>query len=304
MKILARCQFCLLTVCVHSRGMASLGVTSDQYGSLLIPIIMSKLLSEIRLQIARNSKDSVWKMDEFSNVIKMARWRKQARTENHPKHRDMPNFVINPHFSVLWSHSKVRAAEENVSFVETCNILPLAMLLRITLNEETFWNEIIDVLIACDLVTMWRNAKIETHAVTAVSGIISRFVRCVTKKARNRRKFLPKKRRQQRQQCATKQRELFSYKRRRLQLLTMYFRNCVSQNSSGYRKSTYLHKKPMKIKAKSVTCQVGNITSQHLWIWKVHKTTMRCSKPTLTRISGRNRDISAVFSEDLFSGVC
>ena len=53
--------------------MASLGVTSDRYGSLLIPIIMSKLLSEIRLQIARNSKDSVWKMDEFSNVIKMAR---------------------------------------------------------------------------------------------------------------------------------------------------------------------------------------------------------------------------------------
>ena len=73
MKILARCQFCLLTVRVHSRGMASLGVTSDQYGSLLIPIIMSKLLSEVRLQIARNSKDSVWKMDEFSNVIKMAR---------------------------------------------------------------------------------------------------------------------------------------------------------------------------------------------------------------------------------------
>ena len=150
MKILARCQFCLLTVCVHSRGMASLGVTSDQYGSLLIPIIMSKLLSEIRLQIARNSKDSVWKMDEFSNVMKMARWRKQARTENHPKHQDMPNFVINPHFSVLWSHSKVRAAKANVSFVETCIILPLAMLLRITLNEETFWNEINDVLIACE----------------------------------------------------------------------------------------------------------------------------------------------------------
>ena len=146
------------------------------------------------------------------------------------------------------------------------------MLLRIPLNEETFWNEINDVLIACDLVTMWRNAQIETHAVTAVSGIISRFVRCVTKKARNRRKFLPKKRRQQRQQCATKQRELFSYKRRRLQLLTMYFRNCVSQNSSGYRKSTYLHNKPMKIKAKSVstfgyeryTKQQCDVVNQHL----------------------------------------
>ena len=66
----------------------------------------------------------------------------------------MPNFIINPHFFVLWSHSKVRAAKANVSFVETCIILLLAMLLRIPLNEETFWNEINDVLIACDLVTM------------------------------------------------------------------------------------------------------------------------------------------------------
>lgn len=51
--------------------MASLGVTSDQYGSLFTPIIMSKLPSEIRLQIARNSKDSVWKIDELLNVIKI-----------------------------------------------------------------------------------------------------------------------------------------------------------------------------------------------------------------------------------------
>ena len=58
-------------ICVHSRGLASLGVTSDQYGSLLIPVIMSKLPSEIRLQIARNSKDSVWKMEELLNVIKV-----------------------------------------------------------------------------------------------------------------------------------------------------------------------------------------------------------------------------------------
>ena len=58
-------------ICVHSRGLASLGVTSHQYGSLLIPVIMSKLPSEIRLQIARNSKDSVWKIDELLNVIKV-----------------------------------------------------------------------------------------------------------------------------------------------------------------------------------------------------------------------------------------
>ena len=32
---------------------------------------MSKLPSEIRLQIARNSKDSVWKIEELLNVIKV-----------------------------------------------------------------------------------------------------------------------------------------------------------------------------------------------------------------------------------------
>ena len=58
-------------ICVHSRGLASLGITSDQYGSLLIPVIMSKLPPEIRLQIARNSKASVWKIEELLNVIKI-----------------------------------------------------------------------------------------------------------------------------------------------------------------------------------------------------------------------------------------
>lgn len=240
----------------------------------------------------------VLKRDKDGEMTKTSEDRKSPQASGHAKFRNQP-----PLLRSLVSQQGESCRRKcvfcwNVQYPASCDVV------KDNAKWRNIWNEIIDVLFACDLVTMWRNAKIETHAVTAVSGIISRFVRCVTKKARNRRKFLPKKRRQQRQQCATKQRELFSYKRRRLQLLTMYFRNCVSQNSSGYRKSTYLHKKPMKIKAKSVTCQVGNVTSQHLWIWKVHKTTMRCSKPTLTRISGRNRDISAVFSEDLFSGVC
>ena len=58
-------------ISVHCRRLASLGVTSDQYGSLLIPVIMSKLPAEIRLQIARNSKDSVWKIEELLDVIKI-----------------------------------------------------------------------------------------------------------------------------------------------------------------------------------------------------------------------------------------
>ncbi len=40
-------------ISVHVRVLASLGVSSEQYGSLLISIIMSKLPSDIRLHIAR-----------------------------------------------------------------------------------------------------------------------------------------------------------------------------------------------------------------------------------------------------------
>ena len=38
---------------------------------MLISIIKSELPSEIRWQIARNSKDSLWKIDELLNVIKI-----------------------------------------------------------------------------------------------------------------------------------------------------------------------------------------------------------------------------------------
>ena len=52
------------------RGLESLGVNRDQYGSFLIPIIMSKLPSEVRLQIARVSVREVWEVEELMDVIK------------------------------------------------------------------------------------------------------------------------------------------------------------------------------------------------------------------------------------------
>ncbi|XP_068697018.1 uncharacterized protein [Montipora foliosa] len=55
---------------VHVRGLSSLGVSSQEYGSLLIPIIMSKLPNEIRLEIARKSSNEVWKIDELLDTVK------------------------------------------------------------------------------------------------------------------------------------------------------------------------------------------------------------------------------------------
>jgi hypothetical protein len=55
---------------VHVRGLTSLGIPADQYGSLLIPVSMSKLPSEIRLLVARKATDNVWKIDDLLKTIK------------------------------------------------------------------------------------------------------------------------------------------------------------------------------------------------------------------------------------------
>ena len=57
-------------ITVRIRGLKTLGIGSEQYGSLLIPIIMSKLTGDIRLRIARESKDDVWNLDELMEVIR------------------------------------------------------------------------------------------------------------------------------------------------------------------------------------------------------------------------------------------
>ena len=47
-----------------------LGINATQYGSFLIPVIMSKLPAEVRFQIARVSVKDVWEVEELLTVIK------------------------------------------------------------------------------------------------------------------------------------------------------------------------------------------------------------------------------------------
>ena len=49
------CALCTLydKIMVNIRGLEAIGVMSDQYGSFLIPVIMTKLPDEIRLRIVR-----------------------------------------------------------------------------------------------------------------------------------------------------------------------------------------------------------------------------------------------------------
>ena len=58
-------------ISVHVRGLKALGVSSEQYGSLLIPIVKSKLPNDIRLQIARNATDEVGKIEELLETMKV-----------------------------------------------------------------------------------------------------------------------------------------------------------------------------------------------------------------------------------------
>ena len=54
-----------------SEDLYSLGVTAQEYGSLLIPIIMSQLPNEIRLEIARKSTANVLKIEELLETIRI-----------------------------------------------------------------------------------------------------------------------------------------------------------------------------------------------------------------------------------------
>ena len=56
-------------ISVNIRGLEALGVKSEQYGSLLLLIIMAKLPDEIRIQVARNTSQEVWDIDSLIHLI-------------------------------------------------------------------------------------------------------------------------------------------------------------------------------------------------------------------------------------------
>ena len=57
-------------ITVHIRGLESLGVSSEKYGSLLIPVIMSRMPTDIALQVARKTSEDIWKIDDIMDIIR------------------------------------------------------------------------------------------------------------------------------------------------------------------------------------------------------------------------------------------
>lgn len=57
-------------ISINVRGLESLGVSSSQYGSLLIPVIMYKLPQGVRVRVARNNAQEVWQMSDLLGVFR------------------------------------------------------------------------------------------------------------------------------------------------------------------------------------------------------------------------------------------
>ena len=55
---------------IHVRGLESLGMPQESYGSLLIPIIMQRMPGEITVQVARKVTEDIWPIKEILDIIR------------------------------------------------------------------------------------------------------------------------------------------------------------------------------------------------------------------------------------------
>ena len=89
-------------IIIHVRGLESLDVTSDQYGSLLIPIVLSKFPSDIRLRVACESGkggNEAWNIDELLKIIRQEVEAREASETTHVSTLRLPNYNSRGHNS-------------------------------------------------------------------------------------------------------------------------------------------------------------------------------------------------------------
>ena len=169
---------------VHVQGLSSLGVSSQECGSLLIPIIMSKLSNEIRLKSAWKSTNEVWKIDELLDTIKEVEACEASEAFNtqevplgKPPNQGSYPWRLHDWFPqrihYLWRKAKnfsldVFTAMEN-------NTQPPVWRFNKWKNEETFFKGIIDVLFASKLAMMWTIVSKQRDAETVMESITNRF---------------------------------------------------------------------------------------------------------------------------------
>ena len=55
---------------VHVRRLDALGMSSSSYGSLLVPILISRMPREITLQVAQKTTEEVWPINEILEIVR------------------------------------------------------------------------------------------------------------------------------------------------------------------------------------------------------------------------------------------
>ena len=54
----------------HIRSLSTAGIPQENYEPLLIPIVLEKLLDDIKLELSRKLGTDKWKIDEFLEILK------------------------------------------------------------------------------------------------------------------------------------------------------------------------------------------------------------------------------------------
>ena len=57
------------TIEVHVHGLRALGVSPESYGSLLTPVVLKKLPSELRVIVSRDMAENEWKLEPVLKVL-------------------------------------------------------------------------------------------------------------------------------------------------------------------------------------------------------------------------------------------
>ena len=55
---------------MHVRGLQALDVPTETYGSLLVPVLMTKIPEDIRLLVGREIKDGEWNISEILKLLR------------------------------------------------------------------------------------------------------------------------------------------------------------------------------------------------------------------------------------------
>ena len=64
----ARAILCRL---VNTRALISYNIDSQQFGPMLIPVILDKLPADIKLKVSRKMNDKDWQIDEIIDILKL-----------------------------------------------------------------------------------------------------------------------------------------------------------------------------------------------------------------------------------------